>query len=61
VTPHHCLRQFTERTTRDRLNALLRETLAAGELARLRTEGAALPPEGAIALATGALEAARTA
>jgi hypothetical protein len=44
-------REFTETTTCDRLTALLRETLAPDELARLLAEGAALTPEAAIALA----------
>ena len=44
-------REFTETTTHDRLMALLRESLAPDELARLIAEGAALTPEAAIALA----------
>ncbi len=44
-------RELTEATTRDRLIALLRESLAPDELARLIAEGAALTPEDAIALA----------
>jgi hypothetical protein len=37
--------------TYDRLNALLSDGLAAEELARITTEGAALTPEAAVALA----------
>ncbi len=48
---HGYPREFTETTTHDRLNALLREELAPDELARLSAEGAALTPEAAIALA----------
>jgi ATP/maltotriose-dependent transcriptional regulator MalT len=44
-------RGFTENTTYDRLNALLRDGLAPEELARLTTEGAALTREAALALA----------
>jgi tetratricopeptide (TPR) repeat protein len=44
-------RGFTETTTYDRLSARLRESLAPEELARLTTEGAALTPEAAVALA----------
>jgi tetratricopeptide (TPR) repeat protein len=44
-------REFTESTTYNRLTALLRDGLSADELARLTTEGAALTPEAAIALA----------
>jgi hypothetical protein len=44
-------RGFTEATTHDRLGVLLCEGLAREELARLTAEGAALSPEGAVALA----------
>ncbi len=44
-------REFTETTTYNRLTALLHEGVAPDELARLTEEGAALTPEGAIALA----------
>jgi hypothetical protein len=44
-------REFTERTTHDRLTALLGESLAPIEFERLVAEGAALGPEAAIALA----------
>jgi predicted ATPase/class 3 adenylate cyclase len=44
-------RGFTETTTYDRLNALVSDGLATEELARLTTEGAALTPEAAVALA----------
>jgi hypothetical protein len=43
-------RDFTETTTHDRLLALLHEGLARNDLTRL-SEGAALTPEAAIALA----------
>jgi predicted ATPase/class 3 adenylate cyclase len=48
---HGFEREFTERTTRERLDALLREQLAPDELERLTAEGAALAPEAAVALA----------
>jgi hypothetical protein len=48
---HGFEREFTEKTTHDRLTALLREGLTPDELARLSAEGAALTPEAAIALA----------
>ncbi len=48
---HGLPREFTERTTHERLTALLHEGLAPDELARLSVEGAALTPEAAIALA----------
>jgi predicted ATPase/class 3 adenylate cyclase len=48
---HGYLREFTETTTYARLNALLRESLAPEEFARLTAEGTALTPEAAIALA----------
>ncbi len=48
---HGCPRGFTEIATYDRLIALLRETLSPEDLARLTTEGTALTPEAAIALA----------
>jgi hypothetical protein len=44
-------REYTERTTHDRLAALLGERLAPAERERLRAEGAALTPEAAITLA----------
>lgn len=44
-------RGFTEATTHGRLNALLEGKLAKEELTHLRAEGAALPPDLAIALA----------
>jgi tetratricopeptide (TPR) repeat protein len=44
-------REFTEKTTHDRLTALLREGIPPGDLARLSAEGAALAPEAALALA----------
>jgi hypothetical protein len=50
-TRHGFEREFTERTTHDRLMALLRESLASNELARLTAEGAALTPEAPIAFA----------
>jgi hypothetical protein len=48
---HGVLREFTERTTHDRLTALLRARLAPEEHARLIAAGAALTPEAAIAFA----------
>jgi tetratricopeptide (TPR) repeat protein len=48
---HGFEREFTERTTYDRLIALLRGALSPDELDRLLAEGAALTPEAAIALA----------
>jgi tetratricopeptide (TPR) repeat protein len=48
---HGFLPEFTERTTHDRLTALLRETLAPEDLARMVAEGAVLTPEAAVALA----------
>jgi predicted ATPase/class 3 adenylate cyclase len=48
---HGCPRGFTETATYDRLIALLQETLAPDDLARLAAEGIALTPEAAIALA----------
>jgi predicted ATPase/class 3 adenylate cyclase len=48
---HGYLREFTETTTYARLNALLRESLAPEEFARLTAEGAALTPEAAVARA----------
>jgi predicted ATPase len=48
---HGFPREFTETTTHDRLTALLRESLAPDDLARLIAEGAALTPQAAIALA----------
>jgi tetratricopeptide (TPR) repeat protein len=48
---HGFEREFTETTTHDRLTALLRAGLSPDELARLTTEGAALSPEAAVALA----------
>lgn len=50
-TRHGFPREFTERTTHDRLTALLREGLTPDELTRLSAEGAALTPDAAIALA----------
>jgi hypothetical protein len=47
-------RGFTETKTYDRLSARLRESLAPEELARLTTEGTALTPEAAVALALDA-------
>ena len=44
-------REFTELATYGRLAPLLREGLSRDELLRLTAEGAALSPEGAIALA----------
>jgi predicted ATPase/class 3 adenylate cyclase len=44
-------REFTEKTTHDRLTALLRDGLAPNELARLSAEGTDLTFESAIALA----------
>jgi hypothetical protein len=44
-------REFTERTTHDRLTALLGESLTPADLGRLLAEGAALAPEAAIPLA----------
>jgi ATP/maltotriose-dependent transcriptional regulator MalT len=49
---HGYRREFTETTTHDRLATILRETLAPDQLARRATEGAALTPEAAIALAS---------
>jgi len=46
-----CEREFTETTTHERLKTLLAERLAPDDLARRLTEGAALSPEAAIALA----------
>jgi predicted ATPase/class 3 adenylate cyclase len=43
--------EFNERTTQGRLGALLREALSSDELVRLTSEGTALAPEAAIALA----------
>ncbi len=48
---HGFEREFGEKTTHDRLTALLRDELAPNELARLSAEGAALTPEAAIAFA----------
>jgi tetratricopeptide (TPR) repeat protein len=48
---HGIVRGFTERTTHERLAALLRDGLSREELARLTTEGAALTPAVARALA----------
>jgi predicted ATPase/class 3 adenylate cyclase len=48
---HGSPREFTETTTYERLNALLREGLAPDEIARLIADGAALTPQAAIALA----------
>jgi len=44
-------REFTETTTFDRLGALLSERLGPDEFGRLQTEGTALTPAGAVALA----------
>jgi predicted ATPase len=44
-------REFTETTTHDRLRSLLTEKLAPDDLRRLLSEGAALSPEAAVALA----------
>jgi predicted ATPase/class 3 adenylate cyclase len=48
---HGFQRELAERTTHDRLTALLQQGLAPDELARLTAEGATLAPEAAIALA----------
>ena len=45
------MRGFTEMTTHERLAALLRSGLDHEELARLTSQGAALTPEAAFALA----------
>jgi predicted ATPase len=54
---HGLLREFTETTTHDRLAALLRDSLAPDDLARLIADGAALTPQAAIALALEEREA----
>ncbi len=51
IERHGFKRGFTEKTTYDRLNVLLRGGLAPDELARLTTEGTALTQEAAVALA----------
>ena len=48
---HGFPREFTERTTHDRLTALLREDLAPEDLAVMLAEGTILTPEAAVALA----------
>ncbi|MBD5634700.1 MAG: hypothetical protein IAI49_09500 [Candidatus Eremiobacteraeota bacterium] len=50
-------REHTERTTHDRLAALLRERLTPDELAHRVSQGAALAPETAVSLALDAIEA----
>jgi hypothetical protein len=48
---HGFPREFTERTTHDRLTALMREDLAPEDLAVMLAEGTILTPEAAVALA----------
>jgi hypothetical protein len=49
-------REFTEQTTRTRLDALLYQSLPSAERARLEARGAAMRTEEAVTLALAALE-----